>query len=151
MDDGTRARIEAAIGRARVLLGVSAVLCLGGPVAFGITQLFNPKNNSFGAKLGVVVLTILMMGIFVWIPWIFRGRLVRLRSDLHGGYLIMLNDYVRRRASDRAGHRVEIGSTWFRVSRARFKQLAQDRPVLVRYTPAEKMILTIAAADGSAL
>ena len=144
MDDDLRALIAQECSRASRRVWMTATVCLGGPLVFGVTQWFNPMNDSPGQRFGVVFLTLFLMLIFGMIPYGLRERLVQLQADLDAEHVLVLTGHVEeKRWSKHTGRQVKIAGEWLEPSVSDYASLAVGMVVEVHYMPTAKRIVRI--------
>ena len=147
--DATRARIKEELSATRRQALWLAVPSLGGPLAFGVTQWFNPKNDSTGQLVGLVVLTALMMLIFGLIPWGIRESAQQLEEDLEMDHVLELRGTItEKRWSKYTPRQVRIEGTWLRLPMRHYHSLSVGSVVRIRYTPKAMLILKLERLSG---
>ena len=64
-----------------------SAMSFGGALLFGVTQWLNPKNTSIGQFVGIVILTMMFVGI-AGVFWLtLREHIQRLAEDLETDHL----------------------------------------------------------------
>ncbi|MCH9687764.1 MAG: hypothetical protein K0V04_40415 [Deltaproteobacteria bacterium] len=151
LDDGVRADLQRARTNYGWALGISIVVGVGGPIAFGVSQLLNPLNNTIAQRIGIVALTCLFIAMFGLIPLMLKVKRKVLRADLEAGYVEEFEAVVVEKFRARSGLQVRIGPHWFAVDRRRYRVLSKGLTVRVRCTPNARRVVALYGADGRAL